>query len=317
MIHVLCLNPAVDKIYEIDGFTAGEVYPGQTARVSAGGKGVNVARVLSQLGEAPRLYAMLGETGGEAIRVEMEKRCACHFVTVPGACRTTVNVMDRASGRETVISEAGPRAEKEHVDALLGELEASVSAGDIVCCSGSILPGAPADIYAQVSRLCEKKGARCALDCNASGLKASLSGARYALGKPNESELAQVLGAPRTQDPREVVSLARRLLPPYDALLVSLGARGGVLVRAETSLAANAPRVTARSTVGCGDASFAGALYALAKGLGGAQTLRLAMACGAANAEGGIPGSVDPEAVAHLAGQIEVRALGDHLAAAR
>ena len=309
MIHVLCLNPAVDKLYEIDGFTAGEGYPGQTARVSAGGKGVNVARVLSQLGEAPRLYAMLGETGGEAIRREMENRCACHFVTVPGACRTTVNIMDRVSGRETAISEAGPLAQAEHVDELLCALEASVSVGDLVCCSGSILPGAPEDIYAQVSRLCERKGARCALDCNAPALRASLCGVRYALGKPNESELAQVLGAPRTQEPREAAALAGQLLPPFDALLVSLGARGGVLVTAEAALAASAPRVTVRSTVGCGDASLAGALHAMVSGMDGAGTLRLAMACGAANACGGIPGNVEPEAVAHLAEQIEVRAL--------
>ena len=89
MIHVLCLNPAIDKLFEIDGFTAGEDYPGQTPRVAVGGKGVNVARVLSQLGEDVRLYAFLGEDGGEAVRREMTSRCSCVFVPVPGACRTT------------------------------------------------------------------------------------------------------------------------------------------------------------------------------------------------------------------------------------
>ena len=309
MIHVLCLNPAIDKLYEIDGFAAGEVYPGQTPRVSVGGKGVNVARVLSQLGEAPRLYAMLGETGGDAVRREMEPRCECFFVTVPGACRTTVNIMDRASGRETAISEAGPRAEKAQADALLRGLDASVTAGDIVCCSGSIIPGAPEDIYARVSRLCDKKGARCALDCNTASLGASLSGARYALGKPNEDELAGYLGVTRTQDAREIASLAARLLPPYDALLVSLGAKGGVLVTPDGALAADALPIEVRTTVGCGDASFAGALLALARGMDVARMLRLAMACGAANAAGGAPGSVDARLVARLAQQVNVREL--------
>ena len=306
MIHVLCLNPAIDKLYEIDGFAAGEVYPGQTPRVSVGGKGVNVARVLSQLGEAPRLYAMLGETGGDAVRREMEPRCACFFVTVPGACRTSVNIMDRARGRETALSEAGPRAEGAQVDALMRELDASVAAGDVVCCSGSIIPGAPADIYAQVSRLCEKRGARCALDCNAASLGASLTGARYALGKPNEDELAAYLGAPRTQDAERIASLAARLLPPYDALLVSMGAKGGVLATRDGALAADALPVDARTTVGCGDASFAGALLALVRGMDEAQTLRLAMACGAANAAGGLPGNVDAALVARLAEQVKV-----------
>ena len=309
VIHVLCLNPAIDKMYEIDGFAAGGVYPGQRPRVSVGGKGINVARVLNQLGEAPRLYAMLGETGGDAVRREMEPRCACHFVSVAGACRTTVNIMDRASGRETAISEAGPRAEREQTDALLRELFASVAAGDIVCCSGSIIPGAPADIYARVSRLCEEKGARCALDCNAASLGASLSGARYALGKPNEDELTAYLGVPRTQDARKIASLASRLLPEYGALLVSLGAKGGVLVTSEGALAADALPVEVRTTVGCGDASFAGALFALARGMDGESLLRIAMACGAANAAGGLAGSVDAGLVETLARQVNVRAL--------
>ena len=60
-IHVLCLNPAIDKLYVIDGFTAGEDYPGQRPEVRIGGKGVNVARVLSQLGARVHLYAMRGE----------------------------------------------------------------------------------------------------------------------------------------------------------------------------------------------------------------------------------------------------------------
>ena len=136
MIHVLCLNPAIDKLFEIDGFTAGEDYPGQTPRVAVGGNGVNVARVLSQLGEDVRLYAFLGEDGGEAVRREMTSRCSCVFVPVPGACRTTINILDRAGGRETVITEAGPRADGEQTRRLLAALDRALCPGDMVCCSG-------------------------------------------------------------------------------------------------------------------------------------------------------------------------------------
>ena len=308
-IHVLCLNPAVDKLFEIDGFAVGEDYPGQRPISRVGGKGVNVARVLSQLGESVHLYAFLGETGGEVFRREMEPRCACTFINVPGACRTTVNIIDRKNQKETVITEAGPTVSGEDNAALMRRLDENIAAGDIVVCSGSIIAGTPADIYAQVSRLCSEKGARCALDCNAKTLPASLDGARYALGKPNERELCALLGEPRTQYPEEIVYLARRMMPPYDALLVSMGALGGVWIGGGQAYWARVPRVEIRSTVGSGDASFAGAISALARGLGGEEALRLAMACGVANAVLGEVGSVRLNEVRQLQQLIEVESI--------
>lgn len=309
MIHVLCPNPAIDKLYTIDDFAAGEDYPGQRPATRFGGKGVNVARVLSQLGAQVHLYAFMGEQSEAGFRLEMEKRCACTFVTVPGACRTTVNIIDRQNDRETVITEAGPMVLQAHVKALLDALEENVQAGDMVCCSGSIIAGAPADIYAQVSRLCGEKGARCALDCNAAALPRSLDGARYALGKPNERELCALLGEERTQQPQRIAALAKRLMPPYGALLISMGAKGGVWIEGEQAYLARVPDLPVVSTVGSGDAALAGALRAMSRGDAPQEALRLAMACGVANAMLGEVGSVRPEDVEKAAKQIDAAPL--------
>ncbi|MBQ4264991.1 MAG: 1-phosphofructokinase family hexose kinase [Clostridia bacterium] len=309
MIHVLCLNPAIDKLYVIDGFAAGEDYPGQRPTVRFGGKGVNVARVLSQLGALVHLYAFMGEQSEAGFRLEMEKRCACTFVTVPGACRTTVNIIDRQNDRETVITEAGPQVRAAHVQALLAALEENVRAGDMVCCSGSIIAGAPADIYAQVSRLCGEKGARCALDCNAAALPQSLADARYALGKPNERELCALLGEERTQAPERIAALGRRLMPPYGALLVSMGAQGGVWIENGQAYLARVPDLPIVSTVGSGDAALAGALHAMNCGYAPQEALRLAMACGVANAMLGEVGCVRAEDVKEAVRQINVAQL--------
>lgn len=307
-IHVLCLNPALDKAYAIDGFAVGEDYPGQTPEVHVGGKGVNVARVLCQLGENVHLYAFLGEQGGDAFRRDMQPRCACTFIDVPGACRTTINILDRQNGRETVITESGPRVSDAHVAALLDALCRNVHAGDLVCCSGSIIAGAPADIYAQISRLSAERGALCALDCNAGTLPASMREARYALGKPNERELCALLGEPRTDDPQAIAALARRAMPPYDALLVSMGASGGVYIKKGGAWQASVPKTEVVSTVGSGDAAFAGALCAMARGCSPEETLRLSMACGVANAMRGGYGSVEREDVEMIARQVVVAA---------
>ena len=307
--HVLCLNPAIDKLYEIDGFTAGEDYPGQRPGKQIGGKGVNVARVLSQLGADVQLYAFLGESGAEDFRREMQPLCGCTFIEVPGACRTTVNIIDRRNGRETVITEAGPEVNVRHVQTLLRALDERVQPGDMVCCSGSIIAGAPADIYAQISQLCRQKGAACSLDCNAKALPASLRDARYALGKPNERELCALLGSERTQQPEALVRLARQIMPPYEALLVSMGAAGGVWIGESCAYLARMPQLQAVSTVGSGDAAFAGALYALGDGMAAPDVLRMAMACGAANAVRPETGSVRKEDVMRIQNDIDIQSL--------
>ena len=304
--HVLCLNPAIDKIYEIDGFTAGEDYPGQRPGIQIGGKGVNVARVLSQLGENVRLYAFLGESGADDFRREMQNRCACSFITVPGACRTTVNIIDRRNARETVITEAGPAVSDQHIMQLLALLETYVEKGDIVCCCGSVIAGAPADIYARTARICEAKGAKCVLDCNAKALPASIQNARYVLGKPNERELCALLGRERTQEPEKIVQMARELMPPYDALLVSMGAQGGMWIDASGAYLARVPRRTVISTVGSGDAALAGAVSALAQGKNAQDALRTAMACGVANAMRKETGSVRRADVLQAETEIEI-----------
>ncbi len=283
MIHVICLNPAIDKFYEIDGFAAGETYSGLQARTVNGGKGVNVARALAQLGEKPTLHAFLGE-GADGLEREMRALCNCAFSDVQGMCRTTTNILDRVNGRETVITEGGPKITDRNINRLMDTLDDSVYPGDIVVCSGSIIAGAPDDLYAQVSRLCAPMGVPCVLDCNAKTLAASLEGASYALGKPNERELCDLLGEARTQKPTEIVRLARRLMPPCGALLVSMGGAGGVYVTEDAAVWSPGASVEAVSTVGSGDACLAGAVYAMAHRLDMEETLRLAMACGAANA---------------------------------
>lgn len=306
MIHVVCPNPAVDKLYAIDGFAPGEDYPGQRPMVRFGGKGVNVARVLSQLGAQAKLYAFMGEESETGFLREMEKRCACAFVAVPGACRTTVNIIDRKNGRETVITERGPEVARAHVQALMRALTEGVRPGDFVCCSGSIIAGAPEDLYAQISRLCAEKGAKCALDCNAAALPRSLAGAGYALGKPNERELCALLNETRTQEPERIAQLARRLMPPYETLLTSMGAQGGVWAGPEGAYLARVPQRPVVSTVGSGDAAFAGAICAMDKGMDAPDALRLAMACGTANAMLGEVGSVRMEDVRSMMEEIAV-----------
>ena len=98
-------------------------------------------------------------------------------------------------------------------------------------------------------------------------------------------------------------------MPPYDTLLVSMGGSGGVYVTEEGAVYSPGAKVQAVSTVGSGDACLAGAVYAMAHDMNMEETLRLAMACGAANAQRADTGVGDKDAVQALRREIAVSRL--------
>ena len=137
------------------------------------------------------------------------------------------------------------------------------------------------------------------------------SGERIDLVKPNAEELAEVVGGDPDayeQDPDAAAVAAQRLRDKHvDAVLLTLGGAGAVLVSDEGAFAAAAPRIVARSTVGAGDSSLAGYLLAEVAGATPAERLAQAVATGAAAAA--LPGS-DVPALDHTdPGSVTVRTL--------
>ena len=126
------------------------------------------------------------------------------------------------------------------------------------------------------------------------------------MGKPNERELCALLRRERTKDVRALAEMARELMPPYEMLLVSMGAEGGILVTREEVYAAHIPPLDVVSTVGSGDAAFAGALFALEKGMDKRLVLQTAMSCGAINAKIGGNGSIVLQEFRNEASKIRV-----------
>ena len=147
---------------------------------------------------------------------------------------------------------------------------------------------------------------RCVLDCNAKTLPESIAGARYVIGKPNDRELCALLSHPRTQDAGTLAQYAREV-KSADTLLISMGGEGGLLVSGQRVLAARVPDEKIVSTVGSGDASLAGAVSAMARGMTMEETLRLSMACGVANAMLGEVGSIRMQDVQAVREKIQVQ----------
>jgi 1-phosphofructokinase len=154
----------------------------------------------------------------------------------------------------------------------------AIDSADWLVASGSLPPGAPADVYADLVRGLAGSGIRVAVDTSGPALEAVLA-AGPTLVKPNRDELAEVSGQPLTTI-ADVVEAASRLRDRgAGAVLASLGREGAVLVDEDGAIHGSTPEVLPLSSVGAGDAMLAGFL---AGGGNGAKALLEGLAWGAA-----------------------------------
>jgi 6-phosphofructokinase 2 len=280
-IVTLTLNPAIDASCQVD--EVGPVHKIRTfdERYDPGGGGINVARVIRELGGDAIAVYLAGGLTGQAFNnmvdaIGLEHRA----VPISGDTRVAHTVYERASGQEYRFVPQGPEVHADEWQACLRELE--VMDYDYLVASGSLPNGVPEDFYAQVARVAAERSARLVLDTSGKPLKRALEAGVY-LVKPNLRELETAIGRP-LREPAEQEEAARQLIARGRAQIVtvSLGADGALLATGEDCYRLRAPRIRPRSAVGAGD-SFLGAMtLGLAEGRPPQDAFALAVAAGTA-----------------------------------
>lgn len=283
MIYTVTLNPALDKTATVENLRLDSVNRISELRVDPGGKGINVSKVVRELGAKTVAIALLGGHTGTMLRnMLVELGIECKVLEVEGETRTNLKIKDPALKTNTDINEPGPEVTDEQLRGMLDGLVGEVGGGDIVVLSGSLPRGAAADTYKVWVAALKKTGAKVYLDADGDKLVRGIE-AKPDLIKPNEIELGAMMG--RTLDADEkIVEAARELIDGgLDRVMVSMGGAGALYVARDVTIKANPVKVPVGSTVGAGDSVVAALAYAQDKGLGLEDTMRLAMATGAAN----------------------------------
>ncbi|WP_438352708.1 1-phosphofructokinase [Microbacterium sp. CJ88] len=298
MIVTVTANPSIDRAVRLETpLGHGEVQRALDSREDAGGKGVNVARALQAAGLAT--VAVLPASADDPYVVLAERTgVPLQRVEIAGRVRANLTIAD-PDGTTTKINLPGAELMAAERAALIEGIVESARGADWLVLAGSLPPGAGDAFYAEtIAAVRARLGAeapRIAVDTSGAALLRVVADARPDLIKPNDEELAELVGAEGAGDDVATTAIAHARTLVGDrvgAVLVTLGADGALLVGPEGVLRATAPRIVVASTVGAGDSSLAGYLIAEASGAVPADRLRRAVAYGAAAAS--LPGTQIP-----------------------
>jgi 6-phosphofructokinase 2 len=284
-IVTLTVNPAVDLAAQAVSVQPGHKIRTFGERYDPGGGGINVARVISELGgKTLALFASGGVTGRFVEEMLTAAKVPWQAVLIGGNCRISVTVRDQSSGQKYRFVPRGPELTASDCANILETLR-DVDA-DWVVASGSLPPGVPSDFYGRAAGVVVERGAKFALDTSGSALTASL-GHGISLLKPSLSELETIVGE-EVRDRSCQMAQAKRLVQSGAAQMIalSLGADGAILATADQVIHSPAFAVSERTGVGAGDSFLAGLVFGLAGRRSPKEALRLALACGAAAVKG-------------------------------
>ncbi|AFM40002.1 fructose-1-phosphate kinase [Desulfosporosinus acidiphilus SJ4] len=257
MIKTVTLNAAVDKTVEVQDFRLGAVNRISKLQLDAGGKGINVSKVIQALkGESIALGALAGRNG-EFIQAELERRGIVHdFLFVQGETRVNLKVVDPVNSTFTDINEPGIVISESELEQIEAKIFQGFTSETSLVLSGSVPSYVTPSIYRRWLERAKALGGKTFLDADGELLREGIK-AKPFLVKPNLHELEKLVGQ-RLPNLEDVVKAARNILHQgVEVLVVSLGAEGALFAYEDQVIQAEALSVDVKSTVGAGDSMVA------------------------------------------------------------
>ncbi|QIS16172.1 1-phosphofructokinase [Nocardia arthritidis] len=261
MILTVTMNPAYDMTYRVERFERGQAHRVRSVEQRIGGKGINVTRVLNQLGKYARATGFSDHAFAAAAELEMP----VDFVHALPWVRRTVVISESVDGTATALWEPGARITNPHaaeqlavrVTGMLPDINGLVISGSL---PGGIDPGLPAQIArsalaADIPTICDVDGEALRLAARVPGI----------VLMPNTDELQRLTGAsPRTAD--EVAAAAQPLIERgVRAVIATRGAEGMVAVTSEGAWTATLPEPISGNPTGAGDSATAAVMALLSE----------------------------------------------------
>lgn len=311
MILTVTLNTALDLTYGVPALVPHASHRVTDLSERPGGKGINVARVLTALGHDSVVTGFAGGATGSVLRQLLADLPAGRasltdaLVPVAGDTRRTLAVVDGTTGDTTQFNEPGPHVTADEWTAFLRSYEKLLTGADAVALCGSLPPGIHVGAYAELIRPARAAGVPVLLDTSGEPLRRGIA-ARPDLIKPNADELAQLTGS---REPARATRDARRR--GAHTVIASLGPDGMLAVTPDGSWRASPPAAVKGNPTGAGDSAVAGLLSSLVEGLSWPDRLRRAVALSTATVLAPTAGDFDRAAYEELLPRVAIEEHAD------
>lgn len=277
MIYTVTFNPSVDYVVRLDAVNVGGLNRTGDTEKYAGGKGINVSRMLKQLKTESTALGFTGGFTGEFIKETLKSQGIHHdFVDIEEDTR--INIKLKTSS-ETEINANGPKIMNSDIELLQRQLQ-ELNKGDHVVFAGSI-PKGQDQLYQELAHILYEQGVSFTIDAEGEKLTSTLKYKPYLI-KPNLFELEGIINHKLDND-KDIVSAAKELqMQGAENILVTLGGEGAIFVGKEKQFRIPSPEGTLRNSVGAGDSTVAGFISKQGEPI--EEQIRYAIACGSATA---------------------------------
>lgn len=306
MILTVTLNPALDKIIILENLKLGKLNRVQETTVLAGGKGINVSEVLTELNIENKALGILGGNNGKTITSMLEsKEVKSDFIWSDFETRQNLKIKEKNTNRETEINEAGKVSQENIVD-FIASFEKAINKDKTFVLSGSLPKGVEKNIYAELIKKAKEKEAKVILDSSGEEFKLALKKAPY-LVKPNLEEIENLLGS-KINSNEDLKKGAKYLIDQgVKVVMISLGAKGAFIASKEEGYRIYTPQVkVSQTTVGAGDTMVAGLAAEIDKNESLKNTGVYAAALATAFVESGSISKIDEELIERIKNSIKV-----------
>ncbi|KRL98467.1 1-phosphofructokinase [Liquorilactobacillus satsumensis] len=280
MIYTVTVNPSIDYIVQLQELTLGEVNRMDYDTKLPGGKGINVSRILRELGHENIALGFLGGFTGRFVEESLKaKKLKTSFTQI--ADDTRINVKVKAQN-ETEINGKGPQISENEVQAFEKEFD-KLAKGDVVILSGSLAPSLNENFYFDLIKIIRAKGAEFVIDTTGESLMKALKEHPLVV-KPNHHELAELFGV-KFNGMDDIVTYGKKLLDlGAQHVLISMAGDGGLLITPNEVYYSAAPKGTVINSVGAGDSMIGGFVGTFAATKDPLESFHYGLACGSATA---------------------------------
>ncbi len=284
MIYTVTLNPALDRAIAVERLMEDDTTRVISETRYAAGKGIDVSRVIRELGGQSVALGFIG--GYDGLHLEgllVNAGVMTDFTRISRETRTNIILKENATGRQFVISAAGPEVDASEIGQFYQNVR-QLQGVDYLVMSGSLPRGVTPNVYGQLILAGKKQGAFIFLDTDGAAMKESLEYQPTGI-KPNRYELSRLMGR-EIESETEILAACDQIHDKgITYVLVSMGKEGMILSAVEQKIKAIAPPVEVESPVGAGDSAVAGFILAHSQSKNLEECVRLACASGTASAE--------------------------------